>query len=93
MIYPDEYDGEELTSGTKYTDENFPQGCVFLPCAGERYGATSRFVNECGSYWSSTAADNGEVFDVYVIQHYVDYGSISNRFVGFAVRLVSDVTK
>ena len=92
VIYPDEYDGEELTSGTEYTDENFPQGCLFLPCAGGRKGDTSCYY-QFGYYWSSTAADNGEVCVVHTYQQYVNISLISERTIGFAVRLVSDVTK
>jgi len=69
------------------------KGCVFLPAAGYRYGASVYSVGSYGYYWSSTPY-SGNVYYAYLVYFYSggvypqnDYG----RYGGFSVRLARDV--
>ena len=63
------------------------EGAVFLPAAGDRYGADVCGVGGHGRYWSSTVRDAGSAHnlrflsDLYLDQH-------CGRCFGFSVRLV-----
>ena len=66
-------------------------GCVFLPAAGYRYGASVYIVGSNGYYWSSTASSNTDT--AYTLSF--TSGSVSpatnvvnNRYNGQSVRLV-----
>ena len=50
VCFPDSYSG--ATSGLNY----IPDGCVFIPMAGNRYNPTGTF----GNYWSSTPSATAE---------------------------------
>ena len=61
---------------------------MFLPAAGNRYGTVVNGVGGLGDYWSSSAGDEGNAFELYfdsdnVLPDYADY-----RGDGYSVRLV-----
>lgn len=67
-----------------------PNGAVFLPAAGRRYGVSLNDEGSWGNYWSASYYYMGRVFGV----HFEDVGFTANydngRQYGFAVRLVQD---
>ena len=89
VLYPDDYSGSTLTSGTDYTDANFPADCVFLPAAGFRSGSNVKFVGS-GYYWPSTAKDGGNAYYVLFNSSDVIYGKSVGRFGGYSVRLITE---
>lgn len=70
-------------------------GCVFLPAAGCRYGASVDDVGSFGRYWSSTPISRNVVGDAYCVYFSYSGGmsprANSNRYCGFSVRLARDV--
>ena len=90
VLYPDDYSGSTLTSGTDYTDANFPADCVFLPAAGYRYGSDVYEDGDFGYYWSSTAQDENYAFSVYFYFGNVALGSNGPRSLGYSVRLITE---
>ena len=79
----------------QYTADQFAQfeaqGCVFLPCAGDRFGSYVRSVGSIGIYWSATPGDSGDA-------RYLGFGSAgayaggwNYRYYGQSVRLVQDI--
>lgn len=64
-------------------------GAVFLPAAGERYGATVTGVKNTGRYWSSIGYSGGGAYCLGLHVHYGDCGC--TRYAGLSVRLVQDV--
>ena len=89
VLYPDDYTGA-VYSGSDWA--NFESaGCVFLPAAGGRNGASVNSVGSYGLYWSSTA--NGTDY-AYLVRF--GLGGMSpartyDRYYGFSVRLVRPV--
>ena len=63
-------------------------GCVFLPAAGERYGASVTVVGSGGRYWSSTSYDEGHALYVRFGSGGVDPLNREYGIRGFSVRLV-----
>ena len=90
VLYPDDYSGSTLTSGTDYTDANFPADCVFLPAAGCRDGSSVDDVGGSGYYWSSTAGDSYYAYSVFFNSNFVVSGSYDYRDYGFSVRLITE---
>ncbi len=96
VIYPDDYDGQTLTTDIQYTNETFPEGCVFFPMAGQRNGNAVRVFATIGYYWTSTSVN-----DIYAEELYIypkeSYPSGKLEFIwasrsnGSSVRLVTDV--
>lgn len=66
------------------------QGCVFLPAAGSRSGASVINVGVGVLYWSSTAASNTQAYYVGGSTSAISVYS-NNRYRGYSVRLVQDV--
>ena len=79
----------------QYTVEQFAQfeaqGCVFLPCAGCRYGSGVLNVGSYGYYWSATPYDSDYAGGLYFGSTDANTGSYWNRFLGQSVRLVQDL--
>ena len=78
-----------------YSAENWSametSGCVFLPAAGRRDGASVFNVGSDGSYWSGTANGAGYAYYVYFNSGGVDPADYYDRYRGFSVRLVRPV--
>ena len=68
------------------------KGCVFLPAAGYRNGATVKNVNEGGYYWSSTSVSDkaAQAYSVFLKSNNQGFAAADDRFYGFSVRLVKD---
>lgn len=67
------------------------KGCVFLPAAGARSGASVYFAGSSGLYWSCTAYDSDYAYDASFNSGSVDPADSSSRSYGFSVRLVRSV--
>jgi len=67
-------------------------GAVFLPADGIRWnGTVVDYVNNWGSYWSSTACDDNSNAHNYGFDRYNPMGTeCSSRSYGMSVRLVAD---
>ena len=81
IVFHDDYDGP--TTGLT----SIPDGCVFLPNAGERTGTSVGNVNTNSFYWTSTRY-NASV--AYFVDGKYTGGTNRNRNKGFSVRLVYD---
>lgn len=67
------------------------QGVVFFPCAGERYGAETKYIGEDGAYWMSTPSYEGHAFYMYCNQYWTNVNATNYAYTGRSVRLVKDV--
>jgi len=65
-------------------------GAVFLPAAGDRDGASVRYVGEQGNYWSSTAYDGVNANFMYFNSSSLSADLLSYHKFGRSVRLVQD---
>ena len=78
-----------------YTAEEFAQfeaeGCVFLPCAGYRYGSNVYDVGSYGSYWSATPGGSGNAGFLYFNSTDANADDGWYRYFGQSVRLVQDL--
>ena len=85
IIFPDDYMGE--TTGLT----SIPDGCVFLPAAGERGGTSVSQVGSRGRYCSPSYLNSSNVYTLYFTSGNLtpDNGDAS-RGTGISVRLVSD---
>ena len=90
VLYPDDYSGSTLTSGTDYTDANFPVDCVFLPAAGSRDGSDVDGVGVGGRYWSSAAFDVSYAYGVGFGSSSVTPDFLGRRYYGYSVRLITE---
>ena len=90
VLYPDNYYGSALTPEIEYTDDTFPDGCVFLPAASYRCGSYVYFGTYC-MYWSSSACDDENAYCVYYQRRYAVPHMMHERSYGLSVRLVTDV--
>ena len=66
-------------------------GVVFLPCAGRRLGTSISSCGSEGNYWTSSCGTNTYVVSVQFSTYVVSIGGGSERYRGYAVRLVQDV--
>ena len=90
IIFHDSYTGEisGLTS--------IPEGCVFLPAAGRRYGIDDFYgVGNYTFYWSATPDGTGNTSQVFYFYTETDNEkptcNIDHRYGGYSVRLVCNV--
>ncbi len=83
--------------GTKCTSAQWTalaaKGCVFLPVAGYRSGASVSNVNDGGYYWSSSPdpSDMDKAYTMYFKSGTLGTDSPDGRKYGLSVRLVKDV--
>lgn len=84
--------------GTKCTASQWSaleaKGCVFLPAAGYRYGASAYSVSSEGYYWSCTPYPNNVNFSscmLTFLSNDVTSNSGSFRYNGCSVRLVRNI--
>ena len=71
--------------------DSLPEGVVFLPAAGSRYGSYVGLVGDYGFYWSSTALDS-------IIAYCASFNSLSvypdsyddGPTFGYSVRLITE---
>ena len=69
------------------------KGCVFLPAAGGRNGASVDFAGSDGYYWSSSP-HTSSAYEAYHVGFYsanLNPAYFDNRNLGFSVRLVREV--
>ena len=64
-------------------------GAVFLPAAGNRYGASVDDVGSYGRYWSASCYNSGYAWLVYFYDTYLYAGGYGYRSKGLSVRLVA----
>lgn len=87
------YPGMNGFENNIYTAEQWYQmeqyGALFLPAAGYRQNSTIEYTDISGNYWSSTHADNGNAYNIFFYDDYLDYDN-GSRHLGFSVRLVRD---
>ena len=98
VLYPDGFSGTKVSNGdtTSYDTASEweaaqSEGVVCLPAVGYRTGASVNYVGQTASYWSSTAADNNNAYNVYFANNSVLPGTNNNKDYGYAVRLVADI--
>ncbi|MBQ7424485.1 MAG: RNA-directed DNA polymerase [Prevotella sp.] len=63
-------------------------GCVFLPAAGNRWGDSVNNAGDNGNYWSSTANDENNAYNVNFNSGNLNADNNNNRNNGYSVRLV-----
>ena len=87
--------GSTWADATKCTSAQWTalaaKGCVFLPAAGYREGASVNDVGLYGAYWSSTACNVSYAFDVYFYYEELETAFDPERYYGNSVRLVRQV--
>ena len=66
-------------------------GAVFLPAAGRRYGADVLDVGSYGFYWAATPCVTSFAYRLLFYSYSLDPQGISDRYLGFSVRLVQDI--
>jgi hypothetical protein len=105
ILFPDNYNHPDNIPisgindpGTSYSNNDYniekweimqACGCVFLPAAGSRNGATVT-VSLGGYYWSSTHNNNSSVYVLYFDNSYLNIEPQS-RYIGRSVRLVHPI--
>lgn len=89
VLYPDNYAGE-LYAGSDWSTFE-AAGCVFLPAAGRRYGASVAKVNEEGYYWVSTPHTDNTVHYEYFTRTGSFFTYTGSRCWGYSVRLVQEL--
>ena len=67
-------------------------GAVCLTAAGHRDSSTVTNFGDDGSYWSSTAGDEGRAYYARILSRGVNPDSRDYRYFGYSVRLVTDVS-
>ena len=85
IIFPDGYDGsvEGLSS--------IPEGCAFLPNAGDRMRTLVRNAGYFGKYWLSTPNASSLAYGIYFKNGILYCGNSYPDNQGLSVRLVRDV--
>ena len=86
VLYPDDYTGSVLSG----TVDSLPEGVVFLPAAGSRYGSNVRDVGAYGYYWSSADYDSFSACHVYFLSDGDFPDTIGGRDNGYSVRLITE---
>ncbi len=92
VIYPDGYSGSVYTTGSNWSTFE-ADGCVFLPAAGNRSGATVQNIGTRGFYWSSTphTSEAGYAYRVRILPDALYSQGDGQRMYGISVRLVREV--
>ena len=79
----------------QYTTNEFAlleaKGCVFLPCAGYRYGSNVSHVGSDGNYWSAAPYDSDYARYLYFNSAGAYTFYYWSRYFGLSVRLVQDL--
>lgn len=91
VIAPDDFSGE-LANTNIYADDAAlaDNNLVFLPAAGYRVGSNVINVGVNGCYWSSTAIDEFDAFNVYFNSNFVSPVRDGSRNEGSSVRLITE---
>lgn len=91
LLFPDGYTNQSsVGTGSSNSIYEIPEGCVFLPYAGQRSGTTMNYVKSRAYYWTSSC--NGTA-SAYVYYFSTDRSETSaSRYMGYSVRLVQDKT-
>ena len=94
VLYPDGYTGSTYTTESDWSTFE-SAGCVFLPAAGRRNGASVSSAGSGGYYWSSTAYTTanitGDAYHVYFSSRNLYPEDYYSRYDGNSVRLVRPV--
>lgn len=100
FLYPDNYNGEVVVSGSMTWDAINAAGIVFLPAAGYREGPNVSSYYSEGFYWSSSECSSGSYL-MYFNNSGNDYTEhvepskddyyLSNREKNYSIRLVTEV--
>ena len=81
-------------AGNVYTATEFAQleamGCVFLPCAGFRYGSEVEAIGIISTYWMASLYDEKEARDVVFISTSANADNMDSRHLAHSVRLVQE---
>ena len=91
------YDWSQVPETNTYTESQWQAmekaGAVFLPCAGFRCGTTIHDAGGMGHYWAANKYDSEEAYYVNFASQCLYPMTWNNKYYGFAVRLVQDVTE
>ncbi|MBQ0024692.1 MAG: hypothetical protein KBT00_03070 [Bacteroidales bacterium] len=90
MLNPDGFEGELANSYANDAALADAGNLVFLPAAGYRKGSDVFSDGDEGYYWSSTALDEYDAYDVYFNGSSVGPGDDDTRSYGFSVRLITE---
>jgi len=77
-------------SATDWIEILEPNGAVFLPAAGTRYGTSVSKLGSFGYYWSATYRDSNLSQNVIFSEDYINTSTSKNRSYCLSVRLVRD---
>lgn len=96
FLYPDDYNGEILSSGAMTWNQINEAGIVFLPATGNRRGDSYVYIGRTeayGAYWSSYSDNNSKhsVFSVGSSSDGYNFCFQDERSFGYNIRLVKDV--
>ncbi|MCQ2174576.1 MAG: hypothetical protein MJY61_05525, partial [Bacteroidales bacterium] len=89
FVYPDNYNGTEISNGSMTWEQIKSAGILFLPAAGRRFGSSVTNVLSIGACWSSSS--NGGAIFAYFCSDGVNPDILHTRNNGISVRLVQDV--
>ena len=88
IIFHDDYKG--ATSGLT----SIPDGCVFLPAAGNRYVTEVKKVGSYGDYWTSSYINSWNANSLqFTSGGGLQWSAPANRYCGLSVRLVTENKK
>ena len=90
VIAPDGFDGELADSYADDAALAAAGNLVFLPAAGDRNGSNVYYVGDFGRYWSSTARDEDDAYNVIFDSFNVSPGNFDRRNIGYSVRLITE---
>ena len=91
VIAPDGFSGELAES---YDDAALATDkLVFLPIAGLRQGSSVVLVGNSGAYWSSSAKDSERAYCIMILSGFSAAPTDDYRYLGYSVRLVTDVAE
>lgn len=82
--------GQNIYTSGKNWDAMESVGALFLPAAGYRAAWQVRVLNYYGNYWTSTAKDKDNAYDIYFCFEGITPRFEDKRHAGFSVRLIFD---
>ena len=90
FVYPDNYDGDEVSNNSMTWEQIIAKGIVFLPAAGHRNKSVVSYT-EIGYYWSSSTSGNPTYANCFFFSTALfKPGDYNERKKGFSVRLVTE---
>ena len=94
--FADDYSEEAYATHQIFTLDQWQKleaaDAVFLPASGYRYGSYVNNVQDIGKYWSATPDDSDNAYFTIFYSDNASANYYSDRYYGYAVRLVQDVS-